>query len=334
MGTAKFESSGTMAVVTPISRDFHTKRISPETHGTIPVSWVNEYGLQPEDFKRLRHVCLPLRWISEHCTHFWLGRTHSATFDGPQTGREVDGPIDLWQHAARGNRYMNRLVRLFRTSIGRKLVVAVTGVMLILFLIGHLLGNMTLIKGQDAMNAYAAWLQGHPFLWIARAALLLIFGAHIYAALWLAIENRAARPIRFCRSEPIQAGVPSRYIVLTGLLVLAFLIYHLLHFTFGVVDAQHAHLVDSQGRPDVYSMVVYGFQNRWIAFSYIVSMVLLGLHLIHGALSVFQSLGINHETYDAVIRVGSTTLVVLLILGNISIPVIVLMGLIRPPGGP
>ena len=154
------------------------------------------------------------------------------------------------------------------------------------------------------------------------------------SSLPLAIENRAARPIRFCRSKPIQAGVPLRYIVLTGLLVLAFLIYHLLHFMFGVVDAQHARLVDSRGRYDVYSMVVRSFQNRWIAFSYIVSMVLLGLHLIHGARSLFQSLGINHETYEAAIRVGSTTLVVLLVLGNISIPVSVLMGIIQPPGGP
>ena len=228
---------------------------------------------------------------------------------------------------------MNHLVRLFSTSIGRKLVVAVTGIILILFLIAHLLGNLTLIKGQDAMNAYAAWLQGHPFLWIGRIGLIVVFGAHIYTALRLAVENRTARTIRYCCYKPIQLGIASRYIVLTGLLMLAFLIYHLLHFTLGVVDSSHAHLVDAQGRHDVYSMVVHSFRNPWITVSYIVSMLLLGLHLMHGARSLFQSLGMNHESYDLVIRNGSTLVVFLLILGNISIPVIIRLGVVQLPSG-
>jgi len=226
---------------------------------------------------------------------------------------------------------MNRLIRLFRTSIGRKLVVAVTGLLLLGFLLAHLLGNLTILQGPDAMNAYAAWLQGHPLIWIARAALLLIFVAHTLTAVGLALENRSARPIRYRRHAMLEAGLDSRSILLTGLVVLAFLVYHLLHFTFGVVDAEHTHLLDERGRRDVYHMVTHGFRDPWIAGSYLLAMMFLGVHLIHGAKSMFQTLGINHESYNGLIRIGATTVVAALILGNVSIPLLVLGGAVRSP---
>ena len=178
---------------------------------------------------------------------------------------------------------MNRLVRLFGASIGRKLVVAATGVLLIAFLFGHMYGNMKVFQGPEALNAYAAWLQGHPLLWGMRLGLLALFGAHIWLTLRLAQENRAARPMAYRRYRPRASRLTSRYMALSGLLVLAFVVYHLLHFTFGVVDPGSTRVVSPGHQPDVYASVVWSFQNPWIAGSYVVAMVLLGAHLWHGA---------------------------------------------------
>ena len=133
---------------------------------------------------------------------------------------------------------MHRLIRLFGTSIGRKLVVAVTGAMLLGFLFAHMLGNMALFQGPESLNAYAAWLQGHPLLIVMRAGLAIVFVIHVYAALQLARANRAARPTRYSYRQTFQTSWASRYMVITGLLVVVFIVGHLLHFTFGVVAAE------------------------------------------------------------------------------------------------
>lgn len=228
---------------------------------------------------------------------------------------------------------MNRLLRLFGTTIGCKLVVAVSGAALIAFLIAHMLGNMVIFQGRDAMNGYAAWLQGHPLLWVGRVVLLGVFAVHVYLALRLALANRTARPERYDRLQVVAASVPSRRIASTGLLVLAFVLYHLLHFTFGRVQPEYASLIDHRARHDVYAMMVYGFQNPWVSGSYVVAMLVLGLHLAHGASSLFQTLGFNHETYHALIRLLSFALVAAIVIGNCSIPILVLAGVISPAGG-
>ncbi len=223
---------------------------------------------------------------------------------------------------------MNRLVGLFSTSIGRKLMMAVTGVLLLGFLVAHMLGNMIVFQGQDALNAYADWLTGHPMLWIARAHLLAFFALHTYLGVRLATENRIARPTRYQHRTRHQASTPaSRYMILTGLVVLAFVAYHLAHFTFGAVDPGYPALVDDQGRHDVYGMIVHGFRQPWIVGTYVVAMLLLGTHLIHGARSLFQTLGLNHESFNVIIRVMTLGLVMLIVLGNISIPLFVYFGL-------
>ncbi len=229
---------------------------------------------------------------------------------------------------------MNRLLRLFGTTIGRKLVVAVSGFLMIGFLIAHMFGNMVVFQGRDAMNSYAAWLQGHPLLWIGRLALLGVFCVHVYLALRLALANRAARPLSYEREQTVAASVASRRIALTGLLVLLFVLYHLLHFTFGQVQPEHASLIDGNDRHDVYAMMVYGFQSPWVAGSYVAAMLLLGMHLAHGASSLFQTLGFNHESYNALIRLLSFALVAAIVIGNCSIPILVLAGVISPTGGP
>ena len=224
---------------------------------------------------------------------------------------------------------MHRLIRLFGTSIGRKLVVAVTGAMLLGFLFAHMLGNMALFQGPESLNAYAAWLQGHPLVWAARTGLLGIFGVHVVTTISLALESSAARPTAYTRKEAIAATLSSRYIVVTGLLTLFFVVFHLLHFTFGVVQPEHYRYVDESGRHDVFAMIVYGFQNVWVSTSYIVAMAVLGFHLNHGIASLFQTFGINHESYNTMIRVSARGLVAILVLGNVSIPILVLAGVIQ-----
>jgi succinate dehydrogenase / fumarate reductase cytochrome b subunit len=228
---------------------------------------------------------------------------------------------------------MNRLVRLFGTSLGRELVMAMTGALLILFVVVHMLGNMKVYQGPEALNVYAARLIGHPLLWVVRVGLLSVFGVHVYLAFWLARRNRTSRPQRYRRYTAQEGNVFTRHLMISGLMILAFVVYHLLHFTFGVVDPAHAHLVDARGRRDVYSMVIHGFSNPWISGTYIFAMAALGFHLIHGARSLFQSVGINHESYNTLIAVACAALVVIIIAGNCSIPLLVLTGALRPPGG-
>lgn len=229
---------------------------------------------------------------------------------------------------------MNRLVRLFGASIGRKLVVAATGVLLLAFLFGHLFGNLRIFQGPEALNSYAAWLQGHPLLWVFRGGLLTVFATHVYATLTLARDNRAARPVGYRRYRPNATSFASRYMLLSGLVLFSFVVYHLLHFTFGVVDAANTRLVDARGHLDVYSSVVRSFRNPWIAGSYVVAMALLGLHLWHGIASAFQTYGVHHESYEKLIAVTGVVLIAALVIGNCSIPIFVLAGKLTLAGAP
>ena len=226
---------------------------------------------------------------------------------------------------------MHRLLQLFGTSLGRKLVMAVTGMALIGFLIAHMLGNMAIYQGPNALNDYAAWLEGHPLLWAVRAILLVIFSTHVFTALSLAIENSGARPTAYRLRELVAATLSSRYIVVSGLLLFVFVIYHLLHFTFGLVQPEYFDLRDAAGDRDVFEMVVYGFQNVWISGSYVAAMLVLGFHLDHGAKRLFQTLGLNHESYNSLIQVAASGLILMLVLGNASIPILVLAGVIQVP---
>jgi succinate dehydrogenase / fumarate reductase cytochrome b subunit len=228
---------------------------------------------------------------------------------------------------------MHRLIRLFSTSIGRKLVLAVTGLMLLGFLMAHMLGNMSLFQSAESLNAYADWLQGHPLLWVMRLGLALVFVIHVYVAIELARENRAARPTRYAASQHFQTSWASRYMVFSGLLVLSFVVFHVLHFTFGAVASEGFSAVDSSGRHDVFSMIVSNFRNPWICGGYIVAMNLIGFHLFHGTRSLFQTVGVNHDSYNGSIRVVNLALVAIFVIGNCSIPILVYTGVIGLPGG-
>ena len=229
---------------------------------------------------------------------------------------------------------MSWVVKLARSSLGAKYLMAITGAVLWGFVIGHMLGNLQIFLGQDTYNGYAAALKGNALLlWGVRGLLLVSVIVHIYSGLRLAALNRAARPVPYAKKRYVKASLTSRTMALSGLTLLAFIVYHLLHFTIGVTDPQHFHLVDPAGRHDAYSMFVFGFQNVYVSISYIVAMVLLGMHLNHGASSMFQSLGLNHTRYNGLLqRVGPVSSV-LIVVGNIAMPVAVLCNLVQLPPG-
>lgn len=221
---------------------------------------------------------------------------------------------------------MYRLLHLFRTSIGSKLVVAATGLLLLTFLIGHMVGNLKVFQGAAALNEYAAWLQGHPLLWVLRLGILAIFVVHVLTTVRLARENRAARPTRYVRHAQVQLGLAARFMLASGLLILAFLGFHLLHLTLGEVGPAVFEARDRAGRPDVYARVVAGFQRPWLAATYLVAMGLLGVHLWHAVASLFQTLGFNHESYQALLRVLAPGLALVVVLGFAAVPFSVWLG--------
>jgi succinate dehydrogenase cytochrome b subunit len=164
---------------------------------------------------------------------------------------------------------------------------------------------------------------------VFRAGLLAVFVTHVYTTVTLARVNRAARPIAYRRYSPHATSFASRYMLLSGLVILAFVAYHLLHFTFGIIDPANTRLIDAQQRLDVYSSVVLSFQSPLIAWTYVGAMLLLGLHLWHGMASTFQTFGVHHESYETLVRVTSIALIAALVIGNCSIPILILAGKVR-----
>ncbi len=212
------------------------------------------------------------------------------------------------------------------------MIVAITGIILILFVIGHLLGNLQIYLGPAWINGYSQHLHDlGPILWLIRAFMLCTVVIHIYVTIQLAIQNRRARPAAYVEKENVKATFASRHMVMSGLIVLAFIVYHLAHFTVRVTDPRFALLKpDSLGRYDVYSMMVYGFQNYYVSGFYILGLFLLALHLSHGASSFFQSLGLNDRKMTPRLETGARIFAWLLFIGYTSIPVVILVGLIQP----
>ena len=227
---------------------------------------------------------------------------------------------------------MNHLSAFYKSSIGRKYIVAVTGVILVGFIVGHLLGNLQIFLGPDYINSYAEKLRAMGvLLWVVRIFLLVTVVLHIYFTIRLAIDNRKARPVPYARKEHVKSTMASRSMWISGLLLLAFIIYHIAHFTVQVADPRFALLkLDPLNRHDVYSMMVYGFQNVIVSAFYVVAMFLLALHLSHGTSSFFQSLGLNDKRLTPKLARGGRIFAWLIFAGYVSIPLAVLAGLIKP----
>lgn len=228
------------------------------------------------------------------------------------------------------------------TTVGRKAITAITGFLLTGFVVVHLIGNLKVLAGQDAINGYAHFLKDlGPLLWVARGGLLTLFAVHIYLALTLALKSRAARSVPYQNPVTIQASPASLTMPWTGLAILAFALFHLAHFTFGwigttvaynrqgaLVEANYLSLLDAQGRPDVYSMVVAGFREPLVAGMYVVAMALLFVHLSHGIASAFQTLGLNTPRLQPFVTRLSQGLAFVIAAGNIGIVVAVWTGLV------
>jgi succinate dehydrogenase / fumarate reductase cytochrome b subunit len=220
----------------------------------------------------------------------------------------------------------------YRSSVGKKMIVAITGIILILFVIGHLLGNLQIFIGPDWINGYSEHLRDlGPLLWLIRIFLLATVITHIYVTIQLAIENRRARPEAYIDKRYVKATFASRHMVMSGLIVLAFIVYHLAHFTVRVTDPRFGLLkADPLGHYDVYSMMVYGFQNYYVSGFYVIGLFLLTLHLSHGSSSFFQSLGLNDKKLTPRLALGGRIFAWLLFIGYTSIPIAVLLGWVKP----
>jgi succinate dehydrogenase / fumarate reductase, cytochrome b subunit len=222
---------------------------------------------------------------------------------------------------------MNRLSRLVLSSVGSKYVMALTGLGLMIFVLAHMTGNLLIYLGKDALNAYAHGLMEHPFLlWSARSGLLAIFLIHLFFAYRTWQDNESARPIHYVHEDTIQANWASRHMMLTGVVILLFVIYHLAHFTFGVVDPSNFKYTLEPKEGDVAGMVIAGFQQPLISVTYILAQIFLGLHLWHGGSSWLQHLGLNGRGCDIVVNNLGAVVAAVVVAGNCSIPLVILMG--------
>jgi len=221
---------------------------------------------------------------------------------------------------------------LLASSIGRKWVVALTGIVLVLFVCGHLLGNLSIFLGPDAINSYAHFLQGlGEILWAIRLFLLACVVLHIWFTITLWHENMRARPEKYAVKNNLETTVYARLMRLSGLVVLAFILFHLAEFTWQAFTPEYKTWHDAQGRHDVYRMIIAGFSNPFVTGFYILAIGLLAMHLSHGIASLFQTLGLTTAKMRPIFERGGRTIAWLLFAGYISIPLAVFFGILRYP---
>ena len=221
---------------------------------------------------------------------------------------------------------------MFTSSIGKKYLMALSGLVLIGFVFVHMAGNLQILMGQEKINAYAHALQSLPLpiLWGSRLFLLAAVLIHAVTAYQLVKENRWARPNQNYIETTKRAGLASLKMGLTGSILLAFIIFHLLHFTIRTIYPEYSEMMTVVGSPDsneihdVYSMVLAGFQHTWISVFYVVAMFLLCGHLAHGVSSAFQSLGIRSESWRVKLELAAKAYAWLIFVGFSIVPLLVL----------
>lgn len=229
------------------------------------------------------------------------------------------------------------LLRFWNSSIGKKLIVALTGILLVGFLLGHMAGNLLVFQGRGAMNDYAEFLHHllHGWgIWFVRIGLLGALVLHIAATVSLVQSNRSARDSRYACEATVQASGSSRIMIWSGLTILAFVVFHIFHFTVRL-DPNLAGMKDpaDPSRHDVYGMVIAGFGKPLVVLFYIVAISLLCSHLSHGIASIFQTLGLRTVKTRAAIRNLGLAISVLLWLGFLSVPFLVATGVLQDRGG-
>jgi succinate dehydrogenase / fumarate reductase cytochrome b subunit len=211
----------------------------------------------------------------------------------------------------------------YRSTIGRKIVMAVSGIVLVVYVVGHMTGNLLAFQGRARLDGYAHFLQSSaPILWTVRTVLLLATILHIHSAYSLTRDARAARPAGYARRDVLISTVGSRTMRWGGVLLLVFIVYHILHFTTGTV---HPDFVRGQ----VYDNLVTGLRVPAVAVFYLLAMLALALHLSHGAWSLFQTLGLTHPRLERGRRGLAVVLAIVVPAGFAAIPLAVLLGWLR-----
>jgi succinate dehydrogenase / fumarate reductase cytochrome b subunit len=219
---------------------------------------------------------------------------------------------------------------LYRSAIGKKAVMAVSGIVLFGFVVLHMVGNLKLYEGPKALQDYADFLRsaGTPalpasgVLWMVRIVLLAAVVLHVVASWQVTAASRRARPAAYAGASRIHTGYASRTMRWGGVIILLFVVYHLLHLTWGTAHPSFRH-------HDVYHNVVAGFQVWWVALFYVLAQVALGFHLDHGLWSLFQSLGWSHPRFNGWRRGFAHAFALIITAGNVSFPIAVLTGLVR-----
>lgn len=227
---------------------------------------------------------------------------------------------------------MTWLATLYRSTIGKKIIMAITGLIGIAFVILHMLGNLQAFVGQNQFNGYSAILHGplHDELWIVRVVLIVAVVLHILMAWQLTRRAHAARPVGYGKRDPQVSTWASRTMRWGGVLLAIFIVLHILHFTVGAIDPAGAfHATDAAGRHDIYGDVVASFRIWWVSAFYILSMVFLGLHLFHGAWSSLRTLGVVQPSTRPMHRPIAAAVAIAVWLGFTLVPLGVLAGIVH-----
>ncbi len=225
------------------------------------------------------------------------------------------------------------LLTLYRSTIGKKVIMAVTGLVLVLFVIGHMAGNLQVFIGSAKMNAYAAFLKSTgELLWLVRLGLLVAVLLHILMAWQLTRIKNAARPVDYVLRQPQVSTLASRTMRWGGVLLLTFIVFHILHFTTGAVFPMASRpdvTYPAFSHTDVYGNVVSAFRVPWVVAFYVVSMLFLMLHLFHGAWSSVRTLGLVKPSSHPLRRRAATVVAVAVWLGFTAVPVAIFLGVVR-----
>ena len=222
-----------------------------------------------------------------------------------------------------------KFVSFFSTTIGKKILVSLTGLFMILFLILHLAGNLEIFSGPEAVNQYAAFLRSMPkVLWGFRILLIFSVIVHVYLTISLTRNNQHARITKYQVKKSRKATVSSRTMMLTGITIIAFVCYHLAHYTLGITHPELMHLVDAKGRHHVYNMMIHGFSSPWISGFYIIAQIFLAFHISHGVSSAVRTLGLENRVVYKNVRIFGVVFSLVVALLYIAIPFSVLTGIV------
>lgn len=227
-----------------------------------------------------------------------------------------------------------KMLKILDSSVGQKIVAGATGLALVGFLIVHMAGNLQIFSGADALNQYAVLLKSSALvLWSARLGLLGLIALHIAMTVRQSLRNRSQRNQRYAKQDFRRTTRASRSMMLTGIFVLAFVIFHLLHFTGGIILPEAFRQVDAQGRHDVYAMVVDSFRNPLIVAIYVAGMLGLSVHLKHAISSSLQTVGLAKDGHDSSVRKASPWLAAIIIAGFLAVPIAVVTGVVGNSAG-